>query len=77
MIDPRRKGVSPIVAGLVGFGALVVITAVTVVLSVAPAPPMDLAVITALVVAIELIGIALNLVWRRITRTRRQYRNSG
>ena len=65
------------VATLAGFVALMIIAAITVVLFVAPASPSDLALIWSIWVVIGVIGWALNLLWKRMTRKRRQYRNSG
>jgi hypothetical protein len=65
------------VAVLAGFGTLVVMEAITVAVYTAPSSPRDIAVITALAVAADLTGWALIVLWRRMTRARRQYRNSG
>lgn len=74
---PRRKGASSAVALLAGFGALTILTAITVILFAGPMPPKDLGVITAIAVAVEVTGWAIQSLWERATRRRRQYRNSG
>ena len=74
---PPRKGASPVVATLAGLVVLAVGTALTVVVFAAPGSPGDLAVVWCLVVAATVLGWAVTWLWRRITRKRRQYRNSG
>ena len=73
---PRREG-SRVLSLLVGFVVLVITTALYVAVFAAPVTPSDLVVITALLVTVTVIGWALTMLWQRITRKRRQYRNSG
>jgi hypothetical protein len=62
---------------LAGFGALTILTAITVFLYAGPMPPKDWGLITAIVVAVDVTGWAIMSLWERATRKRRQYRNSG
>jgi len=73
----RTERRSRVVTALIVLGLLVVGEAITVVLFASPAPPKDLALITAIVVAPDVMGLAVTALWARITRKRRQYQCTG
>jgi hypothetical protein len=77
MRDHRKRGSSVAVAALAGFGTLVTLTAIMVVAYTGSTSPKDVGLITAIAVAVEMIGLAIVALWKRMTRRGRKYRNSG
>jgi len=72
-----RSGVQNVMALLVVLVVLAAAAGLEVLVFASPISPVDWAVLTAINVVVTAIGLALSLLWKRLTRKRRQYRNTG
>ena len=66
-----------VVTALFVFAFFVVGETITVLLTGWPISAKDLALVTAIFVALDLIGLAVSALWTRMTQNRRQYRRTG
>lgn len=77
MKDGRPRRLSRVKGAIFFLATVVVFSIIDVLLFVVPAPPKELAVITAIIMIVNSIGLAAVLRWDRIMRKRRRDRLSG